>query len=248
MVTPTLQEVLREWLESRLLDVHTALPAIVRRYDADKQEVDVQPVVHQPVPLRSGGVANEVLPEINGVPVVWPRGGDCFLHFPLDPGDHVLLVFSEGSHASWYLANDSGKETRAPVDLRRHSLSSPFAIPGVATRRKPLQFPDGYGTPVVLKVKDILLVTNTGSPPAQFVAGGERVNDELNLLKGYLSTFVGVLNTWLATFGADSATLAPVAPTMQPGAAAVLTAAGTLAGQLSSWPSATVEVGALKSE
>lgn len=125
---PTLAEVIREAITSRLLDVHTALPGRVEKYDAATQTADVLPMVVRSVPARAGGYDTEELPVIPNVPLAWPRGGGCALHFPIEKGDFVLLVFSEAATSQWRESGDLSE----PGDLRRHHLSYPFAIPGIA--------------------------------------------------------------------------------------------------------------------
>jgi hypothetical protein len=125
---PSLAEVIRTAIDSRLLDVHTALPGRVKSYDATTQSAEVVPVIRNAAPRDDGGSELEDLPVIPNVPIAWPRGGGYYLHFPIAPGDHVLLVFSEAAIGQW---RESG-ELSEPGDLTRHDLSYPFAIPGVA--------------------------------------------------------------------------------------------------------------------
>ena len=42
---PTLQELVREALDSRLLDVHTALPGKIRSYDRKTHSAVVEPMI-----------------------------------------------------------------------------------------------------------------------------------------------------------------------------------------------------------
>src|SRR5512138_1112258 len=115
---PSLEEVLDAVLESRLLEVHTAIPGKVVSYDPATQTAEVTPVVQRAEPRADGGNTLTPLPSISDVPVQWPRGGGFALHFPLAPGDHVLLVFSEAAIGHWRASG----ELAPPGDLRRHSL------------------------------------------------------------------------------------------------------------------------------
>lgn len=60
--TPTLAKLLQYAVENRLLEVHTALIAKVENYDANKQLVDVSPVLTQPVRTSKGEWYSETLP------------------------------------------------------------------------------------------------------------------------------------------------------------------------------------------
>lgn len=106
-----------ESIDDRLLDVHTALPGRVESYDAATQLADVKPLIP---------VNGETLPVIPKVPVCFPRTASTFIHLPLAKGDFVILLFPEQSIGAWRALR--GAET-SPGDLRRHSITSAYAIP-----------------------------------------------------------------------------------------------------------------------
>ena len=122
-MTPTFSDVLRLAVGRSLRDVHVSLPGRIESYDARKQRASVAPLIA--VALADGTTAD--LPVINEVPVVWPRGGGAILSFPLQPGDTVLLIFSERSLDEW--CQQGGAST--PSDPRSHDLSDAVAIPGL---------------------------------------------------------------------------------------------------------------------
>jgi len=116
---PTLQALIREALDSRLLDVHTALPGKVRNYDRATHTAEVEPMIQRATPRADGSTLDEKIPPIQNVPVAWPRGGSFYLEFPLASGDEGMLLFSE---AAMGMFRETGQLSR-PGDLRRHSLS-----------------------------------------------------------------------------------------------------------------------------
>lgn len=127
---PTLADVLRGALDSRLGDLHVAIPARVESYNADRQSCSAQPLVRVAVPeaqVEDDSRAVERLPVINGVPVVFPGAGDYSITWPLAKGDIVLLVFSEAALDKWKTRGDDVD----PGDDRRHALSDAIAIPGL---------------------------------------------------------------------------------------------------------------------
>lgn len=173
---PTLQEVIAEAIESRLLELHTAIPGKVISYDPATQTAEVAPVVQRAEPAEDGGATLTALPSIPNVPVQWPRGKSFALSFPLAAGDHVLLVFSEAAIGHWRASGEL-----APAgDLRRHSLGYPVAIPGVAPDAQPIDDP-GSGSEAVLRVGDG--VFRVGGATAQLVAISQLVDAQLNALK-----------------------------------------------------------------
>lgn len=127
-VEPTLSEVLRDAIESRLVDVHTIKVGKVVSYDRNLQVADVQPVIQRPYNVGGGNLDFEELPIIPNVPVVWLRAGGFYVHMPLAAGDHVVLGFTDDSIAEW---RQSGEVT-TPDDLKRHDLGSAIAFPGIA--------------------------------------------------------------------------------------------------------------------
>lgn len=120
--SPTFAKVIKDAIESRLVDVHTALPGTIQSYDAAKQMANVQPTIMRK--YHSGKISS--LPVINNVPVVHPRGGKAAILLPLKAGDPCLLIFSERSLDIW---KSKGGQVD-PQDTRKHTLSDAFCIPG----------------------------------------------------------------------------------------------------------------------
>lgn len=118
--TPTLAEALQRAFDARLLDVHTAIPAVVEEYDAAKRLCSAQPLIMRGFLDERGDRKAELLPVVENVPVEFSGGR---VVYPIARGDIVLLIFAESSiDRGWDVAHD-------PKDDRRHSLSDAFAIP-----------------------------------------------------------------------------------------------------------------------
>lgn len=166
---PSLATLLTNAISSRLLDVHTALPAKVERYDATKQLVDVKPLV-KAYQLGEDDVAQaSALPVICNVPMVFPGAGGFRLTFPVQVGDTVLLLFGESSLDVWQ--ESSGGRDVDPMDHRRHNLSDAIAIPGLHTNAAPwtgaatdgLTLGKDGGAQV--KITDVDIILKGGSTP-----------------------------------------------------------------------------------
>lgn len=125
--TPSLAELLRRVIDSRLVDVHTSIPGKILAYDADTQEATVAPQVKRAYTDEEGAREVEDLPAIPGVPVVFPRAGGYRVTFPVAVGDTVLLVFSEASIDRW----KSRGGCLDPGEDARHELSGAVAIIGL---------------------------------------------------------------------------------------------------------------------
>lgn len=137
-ITPSLAEVLRAALDSRMDDVQVALPGRVVAYHAGSQTVDVQPLVRRPLRTRSGDVRSEDLPVLPNVPVAFMRGGGFFLTFPLAADDTGLILFTSRDMAGW---RTSGALSDAQ-DLRTHNLTSALFLPGLHSVPGQLGDPD----------------------------------------------------------------------------------------------------------
>lgn len=131
---PTEAELLRSVIESKLVDVHTSIPARVVKYDATTQTADCEIVVQRAEIAEDGATAIETYPIIPNVPVGWPSGGGYSLQFPLAKGDGVWLVFSEAAISGW---RQTG-EVSPPGDLDRHDISYPIALPCARHNKQPL--------------------------------------------------------------------------------------------------------------
>lgn len=132
-------------MHARLSNVHTAMPAKVMAYDAAQQTVDVQPLIMNVQRTMDGDDISEVLPQINSVPVMFPRGGGFFIRWPLAVDDYVLLVFNERSIDA-YTAGEGA--VTDPVDVRMHNLSDAVAHPGFYPFSQSIA--DGAGDDLVL--------------------------------------------------------------------------------------------------
>jgi len=120
-----LSDSIQQMIEKSIGDMHTSIPGKVISYNAATNRAVVKPDLPKMIPT------NEPLesPQIVEVPVVWPAsgGGKASFTMPLQPGDGMLLNFSQRSMENWL----DGK-TDIVDDPRQHDLSDCVAIPGCA--------------------------------------------------------------------------------------------------------------------
>ena len=125
-VTPTWATAIREAIDSSLLDVHTAMVCTVKTYSAATQRVDVVPQIKRPIEnYDTGEIEHEELPVLPNIPVAFPRAGNMFISFPLEPGHVVLVIFCEYSLDQWL---EKGRPT-APGDIGHLTMTGGIAIP-----------------------------------------------------------------------------------------------------------------------
>lgn len=215
-------DVLEAHLNGALLDLHTALPGVVKSYDATKQVADIQPTIKRVDRDENGAKVAIDPPVISSVPIMWPRAGGYFITFPLAPGDSVLLVFCESELGAWL---DSGQVAH-PGDEGRHTLAGAVAIPGLFPVAGALSAGDaGTGHFVAGKAGGPQIhidgsTVQLGAAGGQFVALENLVGAQLSALKSAISgavtvpndggaslksTILAALSTWPASVAATKA-------------------------------------------
>lgn len=131
--TPTLSRVIKEAVESRLLELHVCLPGKVEKYHKDKQKADIQPLLQRK--FKTDEQVN--LPLITNVPVIWPSANNnqAYITLPLKKDDTGIITFAERSLDLWLVKGGMV----APEDTRKHDLSDGIFIPGLNPFTNPIQ-------------------------------------------------------------------------------------------------------------
>lgn len=192
MITPELAQVIALAIEDRLIDVHTALPGAVQKYDPLTQTADIELQVKRMLPKTGGGFVTEALPVLPNVPVSFQRGGGFFLSFPLSPGDTGLVVFAETSIDQWR-AKDA---VSSPGEVGRHTLTAGVFIPGLAATSRALTtvltggavFGAENGVQLRSKGDTLEAVTYPATSAADFVALAAKVDQFIAALDGFLTS------------------------------------------------------------
>ena len=123
-----MSQALDSYFENAMLGVHTALPAVVVKYDEKTHRAQVKPSV--PL-LMANGVQVEI-PELLDVPVMFPAAASFDLEFPLDKDDPVMLVFQEQDIAAWKAGDKAPRSAAAS----RFNLDGAVALPGMYSAPK----------------------------------------------------------------------------------------------------------------
>lgn len=120
IATPPFSAALARVLESRLLEVHTAIPAMVEAYDATRQRCSAQPLLLRGYKDERGERRTEKLPVVQDVPVFFSGGR---VVYPIAAGDIVLLLCAEAS------IDRAFDKLHDPGEGRRFSLNDAIALP-----------------------------------------------------------------------------------------------------------------------
>lgn len=240
--TPSLAQVLDAVIARRLADTHTAMPGRVERYDAAKQVVDVQPLLKSRIVLEDGTSADESLPVLVNLPVVFPGAGGFRLTFPVKQGDGVLVVFSEASIDRWQKLG--GEQA---TDGRRFHLADGIALVGLhddtqawtGAAADDLTIGKDGGPQLVVKAAELHLGGNDGDAATHpAVLGDTYRNAEDGLLDQVtqsltqVATKLGVAATGLTTAAAANAIPIVGGALASPGFATVVTQLGLIATDL----------------
>lgn len=110
----------RAVVEGFTLEMHTAIPGIIKSFNITLQTVEARPAVRR---LQLGDGRLVELPLLVDVPCFFPGG---VLTFPVASGDSCLLAFSERCIDGWYASGNVSD----PLELRHHDLSDALAFVG----------------------------------------------------------------------------------------------------------------------
>lgn len=127
--TPTLAQVLQDAVSSKLGDLHTCLPGIVKSVNHTKKTVDVR------LSLKRKYIDEEEafeLPVLQSVPLGFLQTKESIISVPVAPGDDIWVFFCERSLDKWKNTNDDqviSNRIISPEDTRMHHLSDAVAVP-----------------------------------------------------------------------------------------------------------------------
>jgi hypothetical protein len=126
---PSLRQAIDRVLADFRSTLHTSFPARVLRYDAAKQQLDVRPALQRETGSDAHGAPYdyERMPDLCGLPVMWPRAGGFAITFPIDVGDWVLVLAAEQSTGPWRVR---GQAPSPPGLNDPHGLNGCVCLPG----------------------------------------------------------------------------------------------------------------------
>lgn len=199
-------DVLHDFVEMKLKDVHTMLPGRILSYEGHStRKAEVEVAVRMPT---TNGEMIEI-PPIQNVPVVFPSTSTASLLLPVKAGDGVLLCFSEVGIGK-YLEGEATGSVNAD-SLARFSTTDCIAIPGLFNNAAVPElevtpseddFTITQGTSTIVVKSDSIVIEN-GSTKIEVDPNGKVLVDASSVeLNGNSKTFVThtELSTAITTF------------------------------------------------
>lgn len=118
-------DILRNYVDYRLEQVHTAIPGKIESYDENTRLAKVLPLVK----MKNSKSVDIPLPVIDNVPVIFPASSAFSLVWALRSGDGCLILFTEAGIGNFL--NSGGTSQVAADDQSRHALTDAVCIPGL---------------------------------------------------------------------------------------------------------------------
>ena len=203
--TPTLDVVLRAFIDAALRDARVWLPVeVVAVVPGTFNRVSVQPLL-----LRTFSTlpAPVLMPVLQDLPVIQPRGNSYGIKLPVAVGDTGIALFCDRSLDVWKV---QGGQVN-PGSVRTHDLSDGVFVPGLYPLNTPPATPTTVGGPL-----DLVLYNGLAQllmqPGGTFMQGNGALETYALLVESMTT-----LNTAFAALATEFASIASTGATPTPG-------------------------------
>lgn len=143
-----LTQVLEEVISSKLVNVHTCLPAVIESFNPTNQLCSVKIQIKRKIKLQDGSIVSRDIPVLADLPLIFLNVKNFAITLPVQSGDECLVFFSERDIDNWHA---SGKVSD-PRTARRFDFSDGFVLTGVTSTPKKL---DSYSaTDLEIRMKN----------------------------------------------------------------------------------------------
>lgn len=130
----TIRETIRAFIAENQMELNTAIPGVVDKFDGDARTADVAVPITDYRQADTGRSNENPWPVLPEVPVWYPGGGNWEQDWALKNGDPVLLVFCQRNIANWFLSD--GREPVSAGGPEMHGEGSAICIPRLYPRGK----------------------------------------------------------------------------------------------------------------
>jgi hypothetical protein len=191
IVKPSLYDTLQLLKEDILSTLRVCVPGQVVSFDGSRRTAQVKVLLKR---ILADGTQVDYKPLLD-VPVLTPQGGGAYIQFPIAAGDQGLVVFADRNIGSWF---QSGDNTAMP-DLRAHTLSDGFFIPGINSLQSTLPaYPTNkmvvvyQGSTIEIDSAGIKLI-GTGGAEVDLQAALTTIKNQTTTLNTLLGAFLTML-------------------------------------------------------
>jgi hypothetical protein len=161
-------EAVRVALAGAQASIWTALPCVIKSFNASTMTCEAKPAIPAQVRDADGQWKWVDLPLLVDCPVVFPGGGGFTLTFPVAEGDECLMILASRCIDGWWQSGASSSGTSPlPPDLRMHDLSDGFALVGLRSRPRALSRP--------VDAENVELRSDAGTDFVRMTPGGDMV-------------------------------------------------------------------------
>ncbi len=188
---PTLSALLISAIQSRLIEFHVMMPAVIEKYNSAEGTVEVKLLLNKQEPLQDGTVDVKEFPGIEDVPVKWQRCGKGWITMPLAKGDTGMVIFSDRSLSKW--SQTEKGQVVDPQSLSMHNLDGAVFEPGLTPPKNAIDSPDTEN--MVIHTETKLDLGEKGLSDADnLLALAKLTKDEISALRGSFNDFLN--NNW----------------------------------------------------
>jgi hypothetical protein len=157
MTTPTFSQLIFDAIDSRINEIHTSMPAIIKSYDEKLQKVSVQPCfTNKEIDSKTKLETEKPLPIIQSVPLIFPRSKSSYIHLPVEINDYVLLIFNERSIDKFTQKGGLVESN----NIYKHQLTDCVAIAGFYPFSEPMKGVNKKSLQIVNNLSEIKMTEN----------------------------------------------------------------------------------------
>lgn len=159
--TNTLEAVLKQAIDSFLVQLNTSIPAKVTKVGVDGT-VTVTPVIQK---VRVNGTTY-TMPSIVGVPILYANSAGYSVTFPLTVGDEGILIVQQRDISKFMTLS----AISPPIVLRQHDLADSVFLPTAISNKE---------RPTIQNSDGLELIDKAGGAKIQLVGGNVNLTGTL---------------------------------------------------------------------
>lgn len=206
---PSMEVQIRELVDRQMSRLNTAMPGVIESFDPETQRCSVTPSIKMKINV-DGEQKDVPYPMITNVPLMYPHAGVAgfMMTMPVNPGDHVMLIFSQRAIDNWLEFNGVQAAEDGCTVPRHHHITdatawlvgAPGDTPIVGWNQEGIELRNRDAN-VRIVLQDDSVAISCGNDTGVFVEAGH-----VNVTASY-DTTIDIEDGFLAVNIADKTTL-----------------------------------------